>query len=97
MALYEVTGNSKIWRSLTGETPSGDIGSIAAGDTVEGGTLGNGYASISKKNGASLNGFVRSSVLRLSSVTPPPPPPPAASDEYILHVKDGVTRKFIPE
>lgn len=26
--------------------------------------------------------------------TPPPPPP---SDEYILHVKDGVTRKFILE
>lgn len=27
----------------------------------------------------------------------PDPEPPPASNEYILHVKDGVTRKFIPE
>lgn len=32
--------------------------------------------------------------------TPPPDPdpdPPPEPEEYILHVKDGVTRKFLPE
>jgi hypothetical protein len=28
------------------------------------------------------------------SIEPPTQPP---SDEYVLHVKDGVTRKFVPE
>lgn len=37
---------------------------------------------------------------RAETTTPPPPPPPPDPDpveEYILYVKDGVTRKFIPE
>ena len=31
----------------------------------------------------------------LPLATPPPVEPPPADDEYFLHVKDGVTRKFI--
>jgi lysozyme len=35
--------------------------------------------------------------MRLTNDTEPPVEPPLPSTEYILHVKDGVTRKFIPE
>lgn len=33
----------------------------------------------------------------LVPIADPVPPTPPPSSEYILHVKDGVTRKFIPE
>lgn len=84
---------------------SGDIGSLKRGDLFfsDGrefsdpqGVLylyGN-YTS----NGVSKTGYVKKAQLILVPSSPPPPDPdPDPVEEYVLHVKDGVTRKFIPE
>jgi hypothetical protein len=40
--------------------------------------------------------YIKWEVIEAPPDNPPVPPTPPEPDEYILHIKDGITRKFVP-
>lgn len=89
--------SNKVWASIGGQM----IGAFRLNDSViinqEQTVSGVKYIHAS---GFGLSGWSKAQWFSYSvSTTPPEPPmppaPPAAAEEYVLHVKDGVTRKFI--
>jgi GH25 family lysozyme M1 (1,4-beta-N-acetylmuramidase) len=77
------------------------VGQLAPNDIVEGTRLDSGWWKLSKwMRGTTVMVLPRldcyayegASSGYIQTITAPPPPP---SEEYILHVKDGVTRKFV--
>ena len=87
---------AKVWRTYQGGILSNQIDTLPAGAIVRGGVPSGGVVAITYP----LTGFTKFSMLveYVPIINPPPDPvpdPPPPSTEYILHVKDGVTRKFV--
>lgn len=67
------------------------IGKVYAGQVIEADELDDGWLHLTSP----MVGWSSAQYIDYEEVPGPVEPPP--SGEYILHVKDGVTRKFIPE
>jgi lysozyme len=94
MANYQGTckTSAKVWRTIGGERVYPDV---AVGQTIAADAKQGEYLHLTSPTA----GWSKALWFNYEPATelPPPPPPPAPEEEYILHVKNGVTRKFVPE
>lgn len=103
--MYKVTCTSKVNIRSTGGSPLGnDIGDfnpgqVGYGTEIIGSPTGQ-YYCLKVTSGANVVGWVYArwnNSPTFATIEEVPATPPPSSGEYILHVKDGITRKFIPE
>ncbi len=89
-------GSNKVWSSIGGT----QIGNVKDGSSVRGDRRASVAGILYLHLTSPIVGWTKKqwfNVVYQTEPVPPPPPPPPPTEEYILHVKDGVTRKFIPE
>lgn len=91
MATWRAKQNADYFSEYVSGAPSGKVAGVRMGEIIQASDLYNGILQVSPSRWTKKMWFEPVTVSE-----PPPPPPLPASGEYILHVKDGVTRKFIP-